>query len=337
MRSTLKDIAQALNVSTTTVSWVLSGKGEQKGISKATEERVMKYAKELNYQPNLLARSLHYGTSHTIGLIVPSIGDLFYSSLARVIEQEAEKFGYALMICSSESDLGKENRMVDALRAKQVDGILMAPTKLSDEKIVSMLDDKYPFVLFDRYYPELPTNYVIIDNENSSQQLVSHLIRRGYRKIAIITTNTYLYTMDLRYRGYCNAYAAAGLTPDPGLYGVVEYGDHEVELERVLDRIFERVPDVDAFFFATHIFASRFFAYCADRGIGLDFGFAALHEEPLYSVLAPNFNVATMPIEGMGHEAVRILLQNIKNRSGKKKADAPKQGVILSCSLKYRD
>lgn len=337
MRSTLKDIAQALSVSTTTVSWVLSGKSEQKGISQDTRERVLKQAKDLNYQPNLLARSLHYGSSNTIGLIVPSISDLFYSSLAQSIELEAERFGYALMICCSESELGKENRMVDALRAKQVDGILMAPTKFSNEKITGMMEDRFPFVLFDRYYPELSTNYVIIDNESSSEQLISHLITKSYRKIAIITTNTYLYTMDLRYTGYCNAHKNAGLTPDPNLYGEVKYGNLEQEVTRVLDDIFEKVPDVDAFFFTTHILASHFFAYCKSKGQKLNFGFASIHEEPLYSLLAPNLNVAMMPINNMGREAVRILLQDIKNRKRKQKIDSPKQGVVLSCSLNYRD
>lgn len=337
MRSTLKDIAQALNVSTTTVSWVLSGKSEQKGISEETCMRVRKLADELNYQPNLLARSLHYGSTNTIGLIVPSIGDLFYSSLAREIEHEADKAGYALMICSSESNLNKENQMVDALRAKQVDGILMAPTKLSNEKIVRMIEDRFPFVLFDRYYPELPTNYVIIDNENSSYELVSHLIAKGHRKIAIITTNPHLYTMNLRFEGYCRAHEQAGIPVDPALYGVVKYENHEQAAYEVFDGIFAEVPDVDGFFFATHILASLFFAYCAEKGRKLDFGFASIHEEPLYSVLAPQFNVAMMPIRNMGYEAFRILLQEIQNRSDKNRRNMAKQGLTLSCKINFRE
>lgn len=338
MYASLKDIANALNLSTTTVSWVLSGKSEEKGISEATRDRVKKCAKELNYQPNLLARSLHDGCSYTLGLIVPSIGDQFYSSMARAIELEAEKFGYALMICSSESDKEREAKMVDTLRAKQVDGLLMAPTKFSDEKIVAMIRDKFPFVLFDRYYPELATNYVVIDNETASFNLVEHLLEKGYNKIAIITTNTHLYTMQLRRSGYNMAHENAGLEPSPELYGEVDQKDYEKSAEKVLDAVFERVPDVDAFFFTTHVLASHFFKYCSLKGINRDFGYACIHEEKIFEVLAPHMNVAQLPINSMGREVVRILLQEIKHqRIKKRKTDTPKQGIILSCNLNFRD
>lgn len=338
MYASLKDIANALNLSTTTVSWVLSGKSEEKGISVATRDRVKECAKELNYQPNLLARSLHDGRSNTLGLIVPSIGDQFYSAMARFIELEAEKFGYALMICSSENDREREAKMVDILRAKQVDGLLMAPTKFSDEKIVDMMEDKFPFVLFDRYFPELATNYVIIDNEVSSFNLVKHLLEKGYKKIAVITTNTHLYTMQLRFSGYNTAHEDMGVMPDRDLYGEVDQKDYENSIAEVLDNIFEKVPDVDAFFFTTHVLASHFFRYCSRKGINWDFGYACIHEEKIFDVLAPHMNVAQLPISSMGREAVRILLQEIKHlKIKKKKTDTPKQGVILSCNLSYKD
>lgn len=169
MKSSLKYIAEKLNISKTTVSWVLSGKGDEKGISKATQERVLQYAKSLNYQPNLLARSLNTGVSGTIGLIIPSISDLFYSQIPREIECGAEKLGYSLMICSSESEIDRENKMIRLFRAKQVDGIIMVPTKHSKFEIKRLMQDKYPFVvLFDRYFSDFQTNYVIIDNENCS-------------------------------------------------------------------------------------------------------------------------------------------------------------------------
>ena len=87
MKTSLKDIAETLKLSKTTISWVLSGKGDEKGISLATQEKVFQCAKQLNYQPNLLARSLNTGISGTIGLIIPDITDSFYSKVARSIEK----------------------------------------------------------------------------------------------------------------------------------------------------------------------------------------------------------------------------------------------------------
>ncbi len=338
MYASLRDIARALGLSTTTVSWVLSGKGKEYGISGPTIRRVEKCAKEMNYRPNLLARGLHEGKSNTLGLIVPSIGDQFYSSMVRFIELEAEKYGYALMVCSSENDLERENKMVDTLRAKQVDGLLMAPTKFSSEKVEQMIEDGFPFVLFDRYFPELNTNYVIIDNEVSSYKLVRHLLEKGYKKIAILTTNTHLYTMQLRYSGYLTAYEDLALKPDKNLYVSVDQKDYENSTNAKLDELFEEEPEVDAFFFSTHVLATHFFRYGARNGISRKFGYASIHSEKIFDVLAPEMHVAQLPISTIGREAVRILLHEISRAKIKDKLqDAPKQGVILSCDLRFRD
>lgn len=108
MGTSLKDIAETLNLSKTTVSWVLSGRADEKGISAATQQRVSRCAQQLNYRPNLLARSLNTGESGMIGLILPSISDSFYSQVAREVEMEVEEHGYSLMICSSESEPERE-------------------------------------------------------------------------------------------------------------------------------------------------------------------------------------------------------------------------------------
>ena len=89
MKVSLKDIAQALNLSKATVSWILSGQGPAKGFSEATIKRVKEYAESVNYRPNLLARSLSLGVTNTIGLIIPFIGDTFYAQLVQAIEAEA--------------------------------------------------------------------------------------------------------------------------------------------------------------------------------------------------------------------------------------------------------
>ena len=121
----LKDLAEHLGVSKTTVSWVLSNQGDSKGISHDTQKRIRDLAAELNYQPNYLARSLNKGTTGTIGLIVPSISDAFYSGIAREIAMEAEHFGYTVMMSSSESDVRREEKMIRMFKMKQVDGITM--------------------------------------------------------------------------------------------------------------------------------------------------------------------------------------------------------------------
>ena len=107
-----------------------------------------------------------------IGLILPSISDSFYSQVAREVEMEVEEHGYSLMICSSESEPERENRMIRLFRAKQVDGLIIAPTVRSGEEIRRLVDESFPFVVFDRRFPKLDTHCVLIDNERSSYALV---------------------------------------------------------------------------------------------------------------------------------------------------------------------
>ena len=293
MGVSLKDIAEKLNLSKTTVSWVLSGQGNKKGISAETQNRVFACARELAYEPNLLARSLNTGISKTIGLILPSISDSFYAHIAHQIESEAEKAGYSLMIASSNSEIERENAMIRLFRSKKVDGMIIAPTKISKREINRLVDSHYPVLLFDRYFPEMHVNYVIINNEESSYKLVRHLIDKGFRKIAIITTNPHLLTMDMRREGYANALSDAHIRINPDLYGEVTYVNYQENIYSTMDRIFSAVPDVDAFFFTTHILAIEALRYFYDRGIDINdgsWGLACIHEDSLFRVLAPKMN-----------------------------------------------
>lgn len=339
MRPSLKDIAKELNLSKTTVSWVLSGRAKQKGISESTANKVLEYAMELNYHPNLIARSLNTGTTKTIGLILPSISDSFYSEVAREIESEARKNGYSLMIGSSESDVDREDEILKLFKAKIVDGIIIAPTKRSKIEIQRLIDESYPLVTIDRYFPELNATYIIINNRDSSYMLTKHLINKGCKKIAILTTNSYLTTMSQRREGYEDALREFKLGINPNLYGEVNFVEYEKNVYKILDDIFRNVPDVDGFFFTTHILALETFQYFHKRGIKPDFEFASIHEVPIFSVVAPRINVARMPIEEIGRNAVDVLIEQIdfvkQNRTKRNRKLESKQ-LILSCSLDFR-
>ncbi len=339
MRPSLKDIAAELKLSKTTVSWVLSGQAKQKGISEATANKVMEYAMKLNYQPNLVARSLNTGETKTIGLILPSIADSFYSEVALEIEARARECGYSLMISSSESDINREDDIISSFVSKQVDGIIVAPTKRSKIEIQHLIDQSYPLVTIDRYFPELNTSYIIINNRDSSYMLTKHLINKGCKKIVLLTTNPHLTTMNQRREGYEDALRESGIAIAPNLNGDIDFSGYKKNVYKVLDNIFKSVPDIDGFFFATHILALEAFQYFYDKQIKPDFEFACIHEAPVFKILAPRINVARMPIEDIGKNAVNLLIEQIdflkKNRTNQKTKLETKQ-MVLSCSLEFR-
>lgn len=338
MRISLKDIAEKLKLSKTTVSWVLSGQADKKGISKATQELVKKCAEEMDYQPNLIARSLNIGRTKTIGLILPSISDDFYSSVAREIEKNASEHDYALMIASSEANIEKEDNILRMFRSKGVDGIILAPTKGSKIEIERMIGNQFPLVTFDRFFSELDVNYVIIDNKASSYKLTKHLISRGCRNIALITTNPHLTTMGNRCDGYMQALEEAGIKFNLSLIANVAYKNYEKNIVKALDSIFEAVPEVDGFFFTTHILALEAFLYFSNRGLNFneDFKLASIHSVSTFKILAPKVNIAEMPVADIGKTAVEILLKDIEYKgpnSGKKEH----LKVVLPCILHLND
>ena len=339
IRPSLKHIAKELNLSTTTISWVLSGQAKQKGITEETARKVMEYAKRINYQPNQIARSLNTGETKTIGLILPSISDSFYSEVAREIEARAHECGYTLMISSSEADIDREDDIIRSFMAKQVDGIIVAPTKRSKILIQNLIDTSYPLITIDRYFPDLDASYIIINNRDSSYMLTKHLVNRGCKKIAILTTNPHLITMGQRREGFEDALRESGIAVNNNLYGEVNYKGYEKNIFKVLDNMFESEPNIEAFFFTTHILALEAFQYFNEKGIKPNFEFACIHEAPVFKILAPRINVARMPIEEIGKSAVNMLIERIDfiKQNGKNEKKKPtREQKIVSCSLEFR-
>lgn len=315
MKVSLKDIAEALNLSKATVSWILSGQGESKGFSEKTIKRVKEYAESVNYRPNLLARSLSLGTSNTIGLIIPFLGDTFYGQLAAAIESEATRNKYALIVCSSEGNGDKEYDLIRTLKSKQVDGIIIAPTKVSRKGVDLLSNDTFPYVLVDRYYPNLQSNYVIVNNSKSCYDIVYHIGKKGSSKIALLTTDMHLHVMKQRVEGYRKALHDLGQEISLSLELFVDRANYQADIVDKLDTLFQEIPDVDGFFFSTHYLAFEAIRYFINMKIDYHhlFNMGCFHDTPGLDILAPEMCVSRMPIEKIGTESVRIIIDNIRN------------------------
>ena len=313
MSVSIKDIANALNLSKATVSWILSGQGESKGFSEKTIKRVKEYAKSVNYRPNLVARSLSLGFSKTLGLVIPFLRDSYYAQMAYYIEKEAAKNGYSLIVCSSEGDGNKEYELIYTLIAKRVDGLIIAPTKTEVKGIKYLQKLDIPFVLVDRYYQNMESNYVIVDNFGSAYELVEALVNKGAEKIATLVTDAHLFVMKQRVEGYSAALREAGVKEDFALKVFVDRQNYRVDIDEKLDCLFREVPDVDGFFFTTHYLAMAAIRYMVKRGVDYHrFKMGVFHTMAGLDVLAPEMAATVFPIEELGAEAVDILLANIR-------------------------
>jgi LacI family transcriptional regulator len=151
---------------------VLNDQGDLHGISPITQTKVKSKAKELGYKPNSIARGLRTGKTDTIGLIVTDISNSFYAKIARRIEDKATKMGYNLMFCSSDELVEREEELIQMLRGRQVDGLILATTFQDKTVFNDLLLEGYPFVLIDCHIPDLEASCVVVDNYTSSKTAV---------------------------------------------------------------------------------------------------------------------------------------------------------------------
>jgi LacI family transcriptional regulator len=206
----LKDIARELNVSVMTVSKVVRGCTD---VGAETRSRVLAKIKELNYQPNWVARSLAARRTFMIGLIVPDLMHSFFAEIAKGVAETIRPLGYDVVICNSEEDGAVESSEVERLLARQVDGLLIASAQPpSAIDLFARIDARgIPYVLIDRRFPDASAPYVGADDEEIGRLATRHLIERGCRRIAHIAGPP-LTPGTGRLKGYRDALAAAGLS-----------------------------------------------------------------------------------------------------------------------------
>jgi LacI family transcriptional regulator len=203
----LKDIAQDLGVSTVTVSKVLRGNSD---IGAATRARVLNRMKELNYQPNLLARALAGGQSFAVGLVVPDLVHPFFAEFAKSLGVTLREAGYALVLASSEEDPELERSEIRTLMNRGMDVVLVASCQPHDLRQPFSTEHDTPLLLIDRRFSSLRLNFVGSDDGKVGELATQHLIEIGRRRIAHIGGHGTSPSVDRR-SGYRRALAAAGL------------------------------------------------------------------------------------------------------------------------------
>ncbi|HET6934075.1 MAG TPA: LacI family DNA-binding transcriptional regulator [Candidatus Angelobacter sp.] len=208
----MKDIADGLGLSVVTVSKVLRGHPD---IGEDTREKVLQRVRELNYQPNILARSLVTGRSFLVGLIVPDLIHPFFAEIAKALATAIRAKGYSLIVSSSEEDHDLEQREIRQLLARQLDALVIASTRKSMPELVEEQQERI-FVLIDRDIPGAHAHFIGIDDKVAGRLATEHLIAVGCRRIAHIRGRE-TSTAEQRFAGYREALQAHGLEFDENL------------------------------------------------------------------------------------------------------------------------
>lgn len=206
---TMRDVAERAGVSVTTVSHVINN---TRNVSPATRQKVEQAMHSLGYQPNVLARSLRKGETHTIGIILPDSTNPYFAEVARGIEDASFSQGYSVILCNSDNDLEKERHYTNVLLEKQVDGIIMVAAGSSGENIHYLLERDIPLVLVDRHVPDIRVDYVLADNQKGGYLAANHLIELGHRAIGCIAGPEGVQLSSERVAGYRRALEQAGIS-----------------------------------------------------------------------------------------------------------------------------
>ena len=228
-RVTLQDVARATGYTVNTVSRALKNKPD---ISPATCRRIQEVAREMGYVRNYLASSLRSGRTKTLAMIVGGFMNPFYAVLAELMQAEALRLGYGLMIISSRDDPDTEVHAVEMALSRQVDGVLITPCSFESPALSLLRSSGVPYVLLSRYLEGQQDDCVICDDEQGGFLAARHLLDRGCRRLAMLSLHHVVFSSRKRLEGFRRACLEAGLSGEDVLYSEPEDGESLLALLR---------------------------------------------------------------------------------------------------------
>ncbi len=328
-RVTIKDIAQYLTISVSTVSRALSG---DKNIRRETRETVEAAAKELGYRRNPVATNLKFGRSNTVGVIVPEMVTPYASQVISGIQEVFYSAGVKVIIADSYESWERERENLAVMEQFMVDGILvsMCDYHRNRDEYERLQADGVPIVFFDRIPHNMEVSQVIVDDYIKSFFMVEHLIRQGRRRVVHLHGAEYVYNSVERAKGYRDAMGKFGLAIDSDM--VIQSGLTFEDGAAAVDRLIEGNVSFDAIFAFTDTLAIG--AMNRLREVGLEVprevAVASFSGTILSTIVNPQLTTIEAPLQQMGSEAARLLLERIKDPK------APVRSVVLDAQLQFR-
>jgi LacI family transcriptional regulator/LacI family repressor for deo operon, udp, cdd, tsx, nupC, and nupG len=328
MAVTIKQVAQAAGVSTTTVSYVLNGTGT---VTDATRQRVLGAVAELGYQPHYAARTMR-GRSETIGLVLPAqadrLADPAYAELLAGLAAAAARHGYALLIAMAESQADEPDVCLSLARTGRVDGLVLLDPQVDDERAAALAAAGIPHV----FAGPAPagSSYVALDGRSGAHQAAAHLIGLGHRRVGLIQLPSELADSEPRFQGYAAALDAAGLELDPSL--IVEAGRREEDGYQALEALLE-LPEPPTAVLACSddlAFGALHALHDAGVGVGTDISLVGFDDLPLAAHTQPPLTTLRQQRRALGERLAELLHAAILDRS------VPVRGVELAPRLVVR-
>ena len=327
---TIKDIATEAEVSISTVSFVINGKGEKMGISGAVIKKVQDVAERLNYRPSMIATSLRTGKTRSIGLIVEDISNQFFADLARVIEDEAKNIDYRVFYCSTGDDDERSQELIHSLLQANVDGFIITPTKNLEESVELLIKLKKPVVLIDRYFPGQRVSHVAMDNYEASNSATKFLINKDCKNIAVVNNTSEMIQMSLREDGCRDALKEAGIYKD-SLVLHMEYHSNEQNRIAAVVEFFQKNKEIDAVIFLTNYMGLTGLQAFKDMGIRIpqDISVVSFDDHDSFKLHTPTITVIEQPIKEIAVKSIQLLMSQMADMEAYKVEKSLKKGKLI--------
>jgi LacI family transcriptional regulator len=313
---TIKDIAKALGISTSTVSRALRDSYE---ISPETKQLVLECAEKLNYRPNPIALSLKEKRSRSIGVVVCEIANSFFSQVINGIESIAYDKGYNVIISQTHESYEREIMDLHYLASRSVDGLLISvSTETNDTTHLKSLHEKgLPIVFFDRIIEDIKTHSVIVDNFRGAYEATEHLIKNGYTRIAAIGNSEFLSITTERLAGYKEALKNNGIAARDSYIKHCFYGGMIFsEIEDAVNKLLTLDDKPEAIFTTSDKLTTGCLKTLRRRSLHVpdDIALAGFSNSELTELLDPPLTVVRQPAFEMGKAAIELLLQLVESK-----------------------
>lgn len=323
-RPTMTDVAAAAGVSLKTVSRVVNA---EPSVTPETAARVREAIEQLGFRRNYVARALRRGQRfRMLGLVIEDVGNPFYSAIARGVEEVTRERGQLLITGSSDEDPLRERELALLFCERRVDGLLVVPAGDDHRYLTPEMRVGMHVVFIDRPPGNIEADAVLLDNAGGAHAAVEHLLRRGHRRIGMIGNEMAIFTARERWRGFCDALAAAGRAVDDA---IVRVGVHDAETAAgVAHELLSRSDPPTALFAGNNRISIGVLRALAERGADVEVvGFDDLE---LAELLARPFTAVSHDPADLGRRAAELLVDRIEGD------DRPPQRVILPTTLVVR-
>jgi LacI family transcriptional regulator len=286
-------------------------------VSDGARRRVRQAAVTIGYRPNAVARSLVSGATKTIGVVVGDIENPFFAGAARGIADVLERDGYTLLLANSDEDLGRERRAVEALHARQVDGLAVVPSSGDDgAHLAAILREGRPVVLLDRPISGLEVDAVLVDNRAGAARAVRHLASLGHRRVGLVGDSPGIASTAERIDGYRAALSVVGATADDAL---VSLGGSTIdEGHRSALRLLQRPDRPSAIFTVNNFMTAGALRAVRDLGLRMpaDVALVGFDDLDWTTLVDPPITVIAQPVAELGRAVAERLLERLGGDTG---------------------